>query len=174
MRACFVHVSMLIVALAAVGRAQSRPDFSGVWTPDESLSTPSIIPTPPPATPGGPPPPPPPPQTRALSISQSSTEMKVDRRVEVAGREETYTFLYKLDGSESVNRMGVIVFRTTASWDGESLVLSSIVSAEGNAVGTLKDVYRLENGNLIVENIRNAPVGTFSSRTVHKRVQNGL
>jgi len=157
----------LLAGLVAALSAQNKPDFSGTWTPADSVSSP--VPPPPPQTPGGPPAPPPPPRTLSLSITQSATEMKVERRVEVAGREEIYPFIYKLDGSETLNQMGVLAFRAKASWDAESLVVSSAVSAEGNAVGTMKDIYRLENGELIVDNTRTAPVGVFTSRTVYTR-----
>jgi hypothetical protein len=100
---------------------------------------------------------------------QTPTQIKMDRRVEVAGREQIYTFLYRLDGAETVNQMGVLTFTAKASWDADSLVVSSVVSAEGNAVGTMKDVYHLDHGELIVDNTRTAPGGVFTSRTVHKR-----
>ena len=174
MKARIANTSVLIVltmGLSTLKASQSRPDFSGVWTPEDNQSATIPPPPPPSGAPGGPPPPPPPPRTLSLSITQSPTDLTVNRRVEVGGREETYAFVYRLDGSESVNRMGVLVFRTKAAWDGGSLVLSSAVSTEGNAFATSRDVYHLENGSLVVENTRNAPAGTFTSRTVHKRAQ---
>jgi hypothetical protein len=156
-----------LFAIVAALSAQNRPDFSGTWIPIDSIASPA--PPLPPLTPDGPPPPPPPPRTLSVSITQSATDMKVERRVEVTGREELHTFIYKLDGTETVNQAGVLVFRTNASWDAGSLVLSSAVSTEGNSLGTMKDIYRLENGQLIVENTRSTPVGVFTSRTVHKR-----
>jgi hypothetical protein len=106
----------------------------------------------------------------SLSIMQTPTQIRMDRRVEVGGREEIHTFLYRLDGAETVNQMGMLTFTTKASWDADRLVLSSAVSAEGNAaVGTMKDIYRLDHGELIVDSTRTAPAGVFTSRTVHKR-----
>jgi hypothetical protein len=166
-----IRMTAIIVALFALVvvalSAQTRPDFSGTWISVDTVASPA--PPLPPSTPDGPPPPPPPPRTLSLSITQSPTEMKVDRRVEVAGREEIHPFIYKLDGSETVNHMGVLVFTANASWDAERLVVSSAVSTEGNAVGTMKDIYRLENGDLIIENTRTAPVGVFTSRAVYRR-----
>jgi len=71
--------------LATVTAAQTRPDFSGVWTPVESPG--SAPPSLPPPRPDGPPPPPPPPKTVSTTIAQSATELKIDRRVVIEGRE---------------------------------------------------------------------------------------
>lgn len=154
-----------VVALSfTIAVAQARPDFSGVWTPVHVSDS-----RPAPTAPAGGPHPPPPPRTLSATITQSATEIKLERLMETAGGESTVTFVYKLDGTESVNRMGPIEFRTTAAWDADALVLSSVASAEGNHLGELREVYTLENGALIVESVRNAPVGTFRSKTVHKK-----
>ena len=166
MRARVVTASMLIAGLVAIGAAQTRPDLSGTWIPVENSSTQPPLP---PATPDGPPPPPPPPRTLSLDIAQSPSQLTIDRRVDAGGRETVHSFVYRLDGTQTVNRMDILTFRTRAGWDGDSVVLSSTVSAEGNAVGDVKEVYRLMDGNLVVETTRRIPAGTFSSRTVHTR-----
>ena len=158
----------LLALLVTVSAAQTRPDFSGVWNPVESAGSVSP-PLPPPQRPDGPPPPPPPPKTISTTIAQSATELKVDRRVEIEGRETVYNFVYNLDGTESVNQMGPMVFRTKASWDGAALVLSSAISSGGKTFGESKDIYRLENGELIVETTRQTPAGTFTSRGVNRK-----
>jgi hypothetical protein len=162
-------VPLAVIALAALaGTAQMKPDFSGVWTPVDSTNT--APPTPPPAAGGtAAPAPPPPPRTLSMTITQSATEMKVDRRVEVGGREAVSTFIYKLDGTESVNQNGPLLFRTKAEWQADSLVLSSTVSAGDKQLGDLKELYRLEGERLVVEGARKSPAGTFTSRTVHKK-----
>jgi hypothetical protein len=95
--------------------------------------------------------------------------LRVDRRVERDGGEAKITFIYKLDGTESLNQMGPIVFRTKAAWDGAALVLSSVISTDERTIGESRDIYRLENGELIVETTRQTPAGTFTSRDVNKR-----
>jgi hypothetical protein len=156
-------VGLLAVAavVAAIAEAQVRPDFSGVWKPVDSARTPL-----PPPQPGGPPPPP---RTVSTTITQSATELKMDRRVEMAGRETVQTFIYKLDGTESVNQMGPLLFRTKAAWDGAALVLTSVASVDDKTVGESRDVYRLEDGDLIVETERKTPAGTFTSRGVSRK-----
>ena len=158
-RASLIGLLAALTVVAAV--AQAGPDFSGLWKPGDAVSTPL-----PPPTPGGPPPPP---RTVSTSLTQSATELKVDRRVEMDGRETVQTFVYKLDGAESVNQMGPLVFRTKAAWDGAALVLSSVISIDGKAMGESRDVYRLENGQLIVETRRQTPAGTFTARGVNTK-----
>jgi hypothetical protein len=155
---------LALTLLATVTMAQTRPDFSGVWKPVESpTSTSSLLP---PSKPGGPPPPP---RTLSTTITQSATELKVDRRVERDGGEAVITFIYKLDGTESVNQMGPIVFRTKAAWDGAALILSSLISTDEKTIGESKDIYRLENGEMIVETTRQTPAGTFTARGVNRK-----
>ena len=161
---------LAMMLLATVTAAQTRPDFSGVWTPVGSPGS-AAPPLPPPPPGGGPPPPPPPPRTVSTTIAQSATELKIDRRVEIDGRETVYTFVYNLDGTESVNQMGPMVFRTKATWDGAALVLSSVISTGENTrtFGESKEIYRLENGELIVETTRQTPAGTFTSKGVNRK-----
>jgi hypothetical protein len=142
---------------------QDQPVFSGRWKPVESTAPA----TPAPATsPDGPPPPP---RTLSITITQSATEMKVDRELETAGRTMVSTLTYKLDGTKSVNQVGPIVFTTSAAWESAALILSSVVTADEKPLGHLREVYRLENGELIVETTRETPAGTFKGTTVHRR-----
>lgn len=143
--------------------AQDQPVFSGRWKPVEQGPP---VTAPPAPAPGGPPKPP---RTISVTITQSAMEMKVDRELETDGRTVTSAFTYKLDGSESVNQMGPLVLTTRAGWEGTALVLSSTASADGKPLGRLREIYRLENGELIVETTRETPAGTFKGTTVHRR-----
>ena len=165
----FVGGVVAIMILAGAAAAQTRPDFSGVWKPiDVGVST-LTAPAPPPPPPPDGPPPPPPPRTLSLTIAHSRSEMKIDRRVDSAGRELVYTFTFKLDGSENVNQMGSIDFRTKASWDGDALVLNAVTSVGDKPIGQLKEVYRLEGGELVIETTRQTPAGTFTSKAAHRK-----
>jgi hypothetical protein len=157
-----IGLFLLVFAVAAVNPdAQNRPEFSGEWRPIGDA------PAPPPPVGGGPPPPP---RTLALTIAQSPGELKVARRVESGGREAVYNFTYKLDGTESVNQMGPLVFYTRGSWEGTALVLASDVAAEDRRIGTLRETYTLEDGKLTVETIRTGPAGTMKDKTAHEKV----
>ena len=143
--------------------AQDQPAFSGRWKPVEPAVPATSAPAP---VQGGPPPAP---RTLSVTITQSATQMKVDRELETDGRAVTSSFTYKLDGSESVNQMGPLVLTTKAAWEGTALILSSTATADENPLGRLRESYRLENGELIVETTRETPAGTFKSTTVHRR-----
>lgn len=152
-------------AEAALGReCQAQPDFSGAWKPIETGQQP---PRPAPAKPGGPPPPP---RTLFATIALTAAEMKLERRVETGGREVTYAFVYKMDGTESVNQMGPLTFRTTASWNDGRLTLASAISINGKPVGELTEVYKFEGQDLVVESHRKVPAGTFTNKDVFQRV----
>lgn len=165
-----IGACVVMVVASAIG-AQTRPDFSGVWKPVDSAGAAAPAPPPPPPAPpgGGPPPPPPPPRVLAVTITQSAAEMRVQRRADAGGRELIYDFAYKLDGTESVNQMGSILFRTKATWEGDTLILSSAVSSGEKTLGQLKEIYGLEDGALVVEATRQMPAGTSESRTVHRK-----
>jgi hypothetical protein len=173
MKRMYAFVGLIaVMMLASLTAAQTRPNFSGVWKPvDAGVSTPTppVPPPLPPSAAGGPPPPPPPPRTLSLTIAHSPSELKIDRRVDSGGRELVYIFTFKLDGSESVNQMGSVVFRTKASWDGPALVLAAVTSVGDKPIGQLKEVYRLEGDELIVESTRQTPGGTFTAKTAHRK-----
>jgi hypothetical protein len=65
--------------------------------------------------------------------------------------------------------MEAIVFTTKATWEDGALVLSSVASVEGKTIGKFKDVYRLQNDELILETTRQTAAGTFTSRGTHRR-----
>ncbi len=163
-----IGACVVMVVASAIG-AQTRPDFSGVWKPVDSAGATAPASAPPPAPPGGGPPPPPPPRTIALTIVQSATELRIERRADAGGREVIYDFTYKLDGTESGNQMGSTLLKTKAAWERDALVLSSVASVEDKPLGQLKEVYRLENGNLVVESTRYTPAGVMAARTVHRK-----
>lgn len=145
----------------ALSEAQGRPDFSGEWRP-VSGDTPAQQ-----RRGGGPPPPP---QTISIAVAQTSEALKITRRVESDGHEAVYNFTYKLDGTESVNQMGPLVFYTRGSWQGASLLLASDVSVEERRLGTVEETYTLEDGKLTIATVRTGPAGTMKDKTVHERI----
>lgn len=156
----------LIAPNAMMG--QPRPDFSGTWKIAESESTPPP-PLPPAAAIGGRPAPPPPPRTVGLTIGQSETELRVDRRMVQGDREFVHKLLFHLDGTESVNQTGPIVSKSIASWDGSKLVISSVRSIDDRMLGDSKDIYSLDGARLVIEHSGTTPVGTMRDKSVYIR-----
>ena len=107
----------MVVALVATAAAQAKPDFSGTWTFDEAKSDPA------PARAGGggggggggrgggrmggaP--------ATAMTIKQTPAELSMDRTTAQGAQ----TVVYKLDGSESTNTIGMGPATSKAAWDG--------------------------------------------------------
>ena len=86
---------------------------------------------------------------------------------------------HNLDGSATTSQMGPILNTTTASWDGVNLILSTVHSASGLAVGpasgkvigSLRETFRLEDGRLVVDSQRSLPGGQSTGRMVYVRVR---
>ena len=158
------RVTVLAVAAAVVlpfaARAQSKPDFSGTWTMDAAKSDPA-------------------PQGRGggggggggtLTVKQTATELAITSE----GRQGPQTLTYKLDGSESSNQVmgrgGAQTVKSTAKWDGSSLVIETTRDFNGTAV-TTKDVRRLDNGGkeMVVESTTQTPNGEQKRKVVYTK-----
>jgi hypothetical protein len=156
--------ALLVAAIAAVilpfsAQAQSKPDFSGTWTLDTAKSDPA-------------------PQGRGgggggaatLTIKQTGTDLSVMSE----GRQGPQTLIYKLDGSESTNQMmgrgGATPVKSTAKWDGSSLVIESTRDFNGTPI-TTKEVRRLDNGGkeMVVETTIQAPNGEQKRKVVYTK-----
>ena len=146
-----------LVTLPAAGWAQEKTNFSGTWTFDQAKSDP------------------PPAQARrggggggrggggvatALTITQTPTQITIERALGPAG---TTSAVYKMDGSESTNALGdVFLSRSKVSWDGATLVITTIKSLgqgpDGMMSEDLKEVYSVEGGVLtLITTTHNTP-----------------
>jgi hypothetical protein len=153
--------AVLAVALAVTGYAQ-KPDFSGTWTPDAAAATP-------PAGGGGggggrgmaPGP---------MTVKQTADTLTIER---TAG-ENKIVSVYKLDGTESVNKMmgrgGEVETKSTAKWDGSKL---TVVTKQAGQDGTIRESSQswwLEGGNLVVESTRTGREGApVTAKTLYKK-----
>ena len=153
-----------LVALPAASWAQAKPDFSGTWKLDEAKSDPA------PAGRGGgggggrggga--------AATSMTIKQTAAQLSIDR---VTGQ-GTQNALYKLDGSESVNKMGMGDSTSKASWDGSKLVIATSMTMQGpNGSMSMdsKEVYSLDGGVLTVETSRTTPMGAQNRRLVYSK-----
>lgn len=150
---------MAAVVLPFAARAQTKPDFSGTWTLDTAKSDP-------------------PPQGRggggagagSLTIKQTGAELAITSE----GRQGPQTLTYKLDGSESTNQMmgrgGATTVKSTAKWDGSSLVIETTRDFNGTAI-TTKEVRKLDNGGkeMHVETTAQTPNGEQKRKTVYTK-----
>jgi len=154
----------LLFALAAAvvlpfyARAQAKADFSGTWTLDTAKSDPA-------------------PQGRgggggaaSVTIKQTGNELSVTSE----GRQGPQTMTYKLDGSESTNQVmgrgGAQSVKSTAKWDGSSLVIETTRDFNGTSM-TTKEVRRLDNGGkeMHVETTAQTPNGEQKRKVVYTK-----
>jgi hypothetical protein len=146
--------AVLAVALAVVGYAQ-KPDFSGVWTPEAA------------ATGGG---------GRGgggpMTVTQKGDTLSIERTM----GENKVTSTYKLDGTESVNKMAgrgggpEVEVKSTAKWDGSKLTIVSKQPAQDGSVRESTQTWSLEGGNLVIDSTRPGRDGApMSTKTTYKK-----
>jgi hypothetical protein len=83
--------------------------------------------------------------------------------------------VYKLDGSESTNQVmgrgGAQSVKSTAKWDGSSLVIETTREFQGTPI-TTREVRRLDNGGkeMVIESTTQTPNGEIKRKTVYYEV----
>jgi hypothetical protein len=156
--------AVLAVALAVTGYAQ-KPDFSGTWTPDTSAATSTATTT---GGGGG--------GGRGMApgpmvVKQTGDTLTIER---TAG-ENKITSTYKLDGTESVNKMmgrggAEVETKSTAKWDGSKLTVVTKQAAPDGSVRESSQSWWLEGGNLVVESTRTGREGApVTAKTLYKK-----
>jgi hypothetical protein len=157
----------LATALVAMTAAQAKPDFSGTWTFDEAKSDPA------PARGGGggggrgggrmggaP--------ATAMTIKQTANELTMDRTTAQGAQ----TVVYKLDGSESKNTIGMGPATSKAAWEGSKLVIATTQTVQGRG-GEItidsKDIYSVEGNTLTIDTTRNTPAGAQTRKLIYTK-----
>ncbi len=153
-------IAAAILAVSTATFAQ-KPDFSGTWTVDTSATPAPMAPATPPATPpagtpvgapagrgggggrgmmAGP-----------MTVTQTATTLTVER---TAGENKTVT-VYKLDGTESVNKQTMqgneVEIKSTATFDGPKLTIVTKSPAPDGTVRENTAVWTMDGGNLVIE-----------------------
>jgi hypothetical protein len=151
--------AVLVVALAVAGYAQ-KPDFSGVWTPDAPAAAPAgggggggrgMAPAP-------------------MSVTHKGDTLTIERTM----GDNKVTSTYKLDGTESVNKVmgrgGEVETKSTAKWDGAKLTITTKQAAPDGTVRESTQTWSLEGGNLVVDSTRTGREGTpVTAKTTYKK-----
>ena len=82
------------------------------------------------------------------------------------------TAVYKLDGSESINKLGMGDATSKATWDGANLVLNSalaLTTPQGDMQITSKEVYSVTGSVLTVTTTRVTPRGETTRKLVFNK-----
>jgi hypothetical protein len=135
-------IAAAVLAIASVTFAQ-KPDFSGTWTPEAPAAGA-------PAAGGGG-------GGRGMGggpmvVKQTATELTVER----TRGEAKIVSTYKLDGTESVNKMtmgqaGEVEVKSVAKLDGAKLTITSKRPGQDGAVMETSETWSLEGGALTIE-----------------------
>ena len=141
------------IVLPHAAHAQSKTDFSGAWTWLAVSGSKAKT------------------KTLSMKIAQSPAELRIERVFEGAAPARE-TVIYRLDGAESSNRIGDATVRTKAAWKGGALILTSMVPT-GGTPESATDVYRIVNGDLVIETTRQEASGrvTITKETFRKAQQ---
>jgi hypothetical protein len=158
------------LCMPALAFAQAKADFSGTWTFDEAKSDPA-------GGPGGggggggrpggggrmgggtP---------SKLVIKQTASDLTVETTTASGAQ----TAVYKLDGSESVNKTAMGESKAKATWEGSTLVIAgkqALSTPQGNFEIDVKDVYSLADGVLTVTATRVTPRGETTRKLVFNK-----
>jgi hypothetical protein len=161
-------IAAAVLALSSVAFAQAKPDFSGTWTPDTvaAPAAPTTPPTTPPAEGRG----------RGMTPSPMTVVQTADTlTIERTMGENKVTTVYKLDGTESENKMmgrggTEVVSKSTAKWDGNRLTITTKQAAPDGTERTSTQSWSMEGANLVVESTRTGREGTpVTTKTVYKK-----
>ena len=139
-------IAAAMLAVSSVAFAQ-KPDFSGTWTPDAAAAAPAAGGQGGGGGRGG--------MMTPMIVKQDASTLTIER-----SRGETkVTMVYKLDGTESVNKQTMgrgenareVDVKSTAKWDGDKLVISTTRAGRGGEPMTTTETWSLEGGNLTIE-----------------------
>lgn len=150
-------VAIAVLAISSVAFAQ-KPDFTGTWTPEAAAAAGAGEGRGRGGAPG------------PMTIKHTADALTIERTM----GENKVTMVYKLDGTESENKMmgrgGEMVTKSTAKWDGDKLTITTKQAGPDGTERTSTQTWSLEAGNLVVDSTRTGREGTpVTSKTVYKK-----
>jgi hypothetical protein len=144
-----------VMILLCATMALAKPNFSGRWKMNPARSDFGEVPTP-------------------TSLEQQVTHNDPDLKVitNQAGEmgEFTHEYSYTTDGKECVNKFRNIDRKSTARWEGDTLVIESKMNVEGNAVTVLERWSLSEDGKFLTNHrVLKGPEGETKLKTVFEK-----
>ena len=141
-----------VMALLGTAMAVAKPNFSGWWTLNVSRSEFGTVPKP---------------TSHVEQVTHNEPSLKV-RTTQVGEMGEfTTDYSYTTDGTECLNKFRGIDRRSTARWDGDSLVIESRMDIEGNPL-TVTERWTLSQDGKILSIHRHikGPEGETDVKTI--------
>ena len=154
-----MFATLALAALAVTAAAQSKPNFSGTWKLNVAKSDFGPIPGP---------------DSRTDVIVHSDPSIKDSVTAEGQQGKQDYAINYTTDGKEVVNKVGPREIKSTAVWEGSTLVVNSKLSFNDNDI-TIKAVWTLsEDGKTLTQNVHlNSPMGEADQKVVFEKQGEG-
>jgi hypothetical protein len=169
MKYALLAALVVCVALPPALQAQAKTDFSGTWTFDEAKSDPA------PARAGGggggggrgggrmggaP--------ATAMTIEQTPGALSMHRTTAQGAQ----TIVFKLDGTDSQNTIGMGPATSKAVWDGPRLVVTTTQTVQGRG-GEItinsKEVFSVEGNTLTIDTTRTTPAGEMTRKLIYTK-----
>ncbi len=150
-RVAVTGVMMLLCATMVL----AKPNFSGRWKMNASLSNFGEVPTP---------------TSLVQQITHNDPELKVTTNQVGEMGEFTLDYSYTTDGKECVNKFRNIDRKSTAQWEGDTLVIDSKMNLEGNAVTVIERWSLSEDGKTLTNHrVLKGPEGETRVKTVMEK-----
>jgi hypothetical protein len=99
------------------------------------------------------------PEDMFLNIDQSGSDLTFKNRVRARGDEQNETYRFKIGGDESRNEMNGAATRSTAKWDGSTLVITSLSTMNGREA-RVEDRYTLSPDGKTLTMVESRQMGT--------------
>ena len=128
----------LIAALSATGVAADKPNFSGEWKLDAGKS--NLGPIPPPSS-----------MTRKVEHSEPVLTV-VEAMTGGPMGDQNRTTKYSTDGKETTNDLMGNPVKTSAAWEGDTLVISAKADIQGTAI-KLTDKWSLSGDGKVLTDV---------------------
>ena len=152
------NVGILLLSLAVV--AQDKPNFSGRWLLEIEKSDFSHFPVP---------------DAQTNVIEHKGSNIKVTQTIRVAsmpGGEASSERHYTTDGKESVNRLGPRDAKSTVKWDGNKMIIITMLETP-DGTGEIEESWELTGGGkqMAVSRDFKEPDGGGVQRLLFKKQQ---
>lgn len=152
----FRTVSILLLCFASVWAAAEHPNFAGTWTLNLAKSNLGPLPAP---------------KAMTLKIVQKDPDLLVTTIISGGPQGDlSYDAKYETDGKETVNRLAEHEAHSTATWDGDTLVLKTKADFGGGEVQIESRWNLVEKGKVLKQSAQvTSAQGSFSPSYVFDR-----
>ncbi len=114
------------------------------------------------------------PESRVDIIDQ--TDAGINEKVAAKGAqgEQNYTINFKMDGTETANQAGGREVKLSSTWDGPTLVVTTKLDLDGNAIVVKSNWVLSADGNTLTQSAHiNSPMGELDQKSVYEKQAGG-